>query len=530
MYGCHSRRTVLYSMALCYCANSRLDWHDILYCTVPEHSRSRWPILTQGRIIGDLQAMRARLLYGAHRQYLVSSLYQRSSLTTLRARASYLACRSAQLSSMADSKIYRYVVLGCGNAAGYAAREFVTCGAAPGEVALVGDEPALPYERPALSKAFLTNSAVRLPGFHTCVGGGGERQNQDWYDEKGVATLTGSRVVGVDFATKELSLESGGKVVASEALILATGADPIRLDKMPGGTLDNVLYLRNNADGLVMAEKLQANVGKDVLVVGGGYIGMEVAAAAATVGCKVTMVFPEEHIMPRLFTPAIAEYYEKVFTDLGVKMLNKGRVCKAFLDNGSGAVRGALICKDSEEEELEASLVVVGVGARAATSLFGALEGDGRGGVVVDSSMKTSVSGVYAIGDIATFPLKMYGGRPARVEHVGHARSSAAHAVRAICGKEPGEYDYLPFFYSRFASVSWKFYGDSAGESVVVGDFNPKLAAFWVEDGKVVGVFCEKPEDDDDAVMKKIAIEKPAASIEKIKAAGGVDAVFTLFK
>lgn len=431
---------------------------------------------------------------------------------------------------MADSQTYRYVVLGCGNAAGYAAREFVACGAGPGEVALVGDEATLPYERPALSKAFLTNPSVRLPGFHTCVGGGGERQNQDWYDEKGIATLTGSRVVGVDFLAKELALESGAKVVASDALILATGADPIRLDKMPGGTLSNVLYLRNNADGLVMAEKLQSSIGKDVLVVGGGYIGMEVAAAAATVGCKVTMVFPEEHIMPRLFTPAIAERYEKIFTDLGVTMLNKGRVCKEFLDDGSGAVRGARICKDSQEEEVVASLVIVGVGARAATGLFSALEGDGKGGIVVDASMKTSVDGVYAVGDIATFPLKMYGGRPARVEHVGHARSSAAHAVRTICGEEPGEYDYLPFFYSRFASASWKFYGDNAGETVVIGDFAPKLAAFWVDAGKVVGVFCEKPEDDDDAVMKKIAIEKPSMTTEKISAAGSVDAAFALFR
>jgi monodehydroascorbate reductase (NADH) len=429
-----------------------------------------------------------------------------------------------------STQSFKYVILGAGNAAGYAAREFAARGVGKGEVALIGDEPALPYERPALSKAVLVNDKVRLPGFHTCVGDGGERQTQEWYDDRGVATLLGERVIGVNLAGKVCEIEGGGKVVAEKALILATGADALRLDMLPGSGLDGVVYLRNNKDALDLADRLQACKGKKVVVVGGGYIGCEVAAAAAEVGCEVTMVFPEKVIMPRLFTEEIGVQYEAVFEGMGVKMLKDGRVCKRFIEGAGGKVAGVAICKGDVESEVQGELVVVGVGARPATALFkGGVEMDKAGGVLVDGQMKTSVDGVYAIGDIATFPLKMYGGRPARVEHVGHARSSAAQAVRAACGVEQEAYDYLPFFYSRAGSqISWKYFGDSEGECVVVGDFKSKLAAFWVNGGKCVGVLCEKPTEEDSEVMKKIALTQPATDAGTIREAGTADAVFAL--
>lgn len=428
---------------------------------------------------------------------------------------------------------YKYVVLGAGNAAGYAAREFVSAGAAPGELALVGAEPHLPYERPALSKAVLVKDAVRLPAFHTCVGGGGARQTQEWYDAAGVACLLGKKVVAVDVAGKALELEGGGKVVAEKALVLATGADPIRLDALPGAGLDGVAYLRDNDEAVDLAKRLQAAKGKKVVVVGGGYIGCEVAAAAAEVGCNVTMVFPEGHIMPRLFNAEIGKHYEAVFASMGVTMLKDGRVCKKFVEGAPGKVAAVSVCVDGgEPEDVPAELVVVGVGARPATALYkGQLDMDERGGVVVDAHMRASAPGVFAVGDIATFPLRMYGGRMARVEHVGHARSSAAHAARAALGVEQAEYDYLPFFYSRAgAQINWKFFGDSAGESIIIGDLSSKLAAFWVSEGKCVGVFCEKPTDEDSEAMKAIALAQPAADVMAIKAAGGADAVFAMLK
>lgn len=419
------------------------------------------------------------------------------------------------------STSYKYVILGAGNAAGYAARQFVQLGDLnPNDLCIVGSEPVHPYERPALSKAVLVKEAVRLPGFHTCVGSGGDRQPPEWYTENGIVTRLGSPVTAFDPSTKTLTIDGGDTIQATDAVILATGAEPIRLTRTEGHHFKGIHYLRDNDDAVALYDALQANIGKTVMIVGGGYIGMEVAAAAVTVGCKVKMVFPEEHIMPRLFTPEIAAHYEKVYQDKGVVLLNNGRLCKAFLGDSDGNVRGAKICEHGVQDiEEDASLVIVGVGARASTALYkDALKMDDRGGVIVDSTLKTSADGVYAIGDIATFPLKIYDDRPVRMEHVQNARDSATHAVSAIVTGSSEPYDYLPYFYSRVFHLSWQFFGDNVGECIVVGDFDPQLLAIWAEaDGNVKGIFMESPSPDDTANMKKVAREGRKVNIDEFR-------------
>lgn len=416
---------------------------------------------------------------------------------------------------------YKYVVVGAGNAAGYAADQFVTLGVPAGDVCIIGDEPVAPYERPALSKAVLMKAAVRLPAFHTCVGGGGERHAPEWYEHKGIALKLGKAVEDIDVGKKKVVLEGGDEVVATEAMMLATGSGSLKLTKTPGHDLNGIHYLRHNDEALALFDALQANIGKMIVVIGGGYIGMEVAAAAITVGCKVTMVFPEDHLMSRLFTPQIAAYYEKVYRDKGTEFVNGGWLGKEFLDDGNGNVR-AVLCgnKDSaDDKEIEGSLVVVGVGARVNTTLFkDKLEMDERGGVVVDGTLKTSADGIYAAGDIATFPLKMYNNRPTRIEHVQNARDSAKHAVNAMVTNSDAQYDYLPYFYSRVFDLSWKFYGDSDGECLVCGDFAPKLLAIWVAEGGVVkGIFMEHASDEETEKMKQVARNQPSVDVEAFK-------------
>jgi monodehydroascorbate reductase (NADH) len=175
--------------------------------------------------------------------------------------------------------------------------------------------------------------------------------------------------------------------------------------------------------------------------------------------------------------------------------------------------------------KLQAEIVVVGVGARSRIELFKEKLEVEKGGFKVDGWFKTSVPDVYAVGDVATFPLKLYN-ELRRVEHVDHARKSAIHAVQAIKAAEEGktipEYDYLPFFYSRAFNLSWQFYGDNVGEVTHWGlDGNPvsKFGAYWVKDGKVFGAFLEggTPEDNK-ALAAASKNQVPIGSIKGIAA------------
>ncbi|GIL43701.1 hypothetical protein Vafri_1357 [Volvox africanus] len=406
---------------------------------------------------------------------------------------------------------YKIIFLGGGNAAGYAARAFVENGLNAGELAIVTDEPYCAYERPALSKGYLLGAA-RLPGFHTCVGGGGERQAPEWYSEKGIAYLTNSRVTKADLANKALTLESG-EVLSYEHLIIGTGARPVRLTEfaVPGADLGGIHYLRDvkDADALVAAIAVAKETGGKAIVVGGGYIGMEVAAGLASNGLTVTLIFPESHLLNRLFTPELAAVYERLYEAKGVQIVKgakvvgfggaDGKVSSVSYTDATGAVH-----------QLEASLVVVGVGARANVELFqGQLEMT-AGGIKVDGQMATSVPGVFAVGDVAAFPLASVAtGQVSHVrqEHVTHCRLSAAQAAKAILGLSPPPYDYLPYFYSRVFALSWVFYGEAPADATKVhfGDMTEAkcFGCLWLgTGGKLVGAFLEGGSADDAAVLK----------------------------
>lgn len=448
---------------------------------------------------------------------------------------------------MADENLnYKYVVVGAGNAAGYAARQFVENGLSKGDLCIIGDEPVAPYERPALSKAVLVNEKTRLPGFHTCVGGGGDRQPPEWYEEHGIDTILSCRVNKLDVNEKRAELEDGRVVVASEAVIVATGASAIRLSRNPGHDLEGIYYLRNNEDALALYDALHANIGKSVVIIGGGYIGMEVAAAAVNVGCEVTMVFPEKHLMERLFTPEIAAPYERFYHDKGVTFVKDGALAKEFMADDSGSsVAGVVVNRENDHDQVvSASIVVVGVGARPETGLVkDQVDMDDRGGVIVNSSLQTSVDNVYAIGDIASFPLKMYGDKMTRMEHVQNARETAAHVVNAIVKGDTESYDYLPYFYSRVFHMSWQFFGDNTGDCHVIVDMDgavlndwsedkgphPQMLAVWVDSDSVLqGIFMESPSSDDTANMKKVVRDQPKADVEQLKNCSTVADVWKL--
>jgi monodehydroascorbate reductase (NADH) len=426
-------------------------------------------------------------------------------------------------------KSFKYLILGGGVSAGYAAREFVKQGVNPGELGIISKEAVAPYERPALSKAYMfPEGAARLPGFHVCVGSGGERLLPEWYTEKGISLILNTEIVKVDLASKTLT-SSTAVTYTYKVLIIATGSAVIRLTDfgVEGADAKNIFYLREIDDAEKLVEVIKAKKNGKAVIVGGGYIGLEISAVMKINSIDVDMVYPEPWCMPRLFTSGIAAFYEGYYENKGIKII-KGTVASGFTSNENKEVKEV---KLKDGRVIEADIVVVGVGARPLTGLFKGQVEEDKGGIKTDAFFKTSVADVYAVGDVATFPMKMYNDIR-RVEHVDHARKSAEQAVKAIFaseqGKEVDEYTYLPFFYSRAFELSWQFYGDNVGDAVLFGDNSPtsekpKFGTYWVKEGKVVGAFLEGGNPEENAAIAKLAKAQPSVEDLDQLAKDGLD-------
>jgi monodehydroascorbate reductase (NADH) len=436
------------------------------------------------------------------------------------------------------------VVVGAGNSAGYFARAAVAAGRGA-DLLILGGEPYAPYERPALSKAYLApENPARLPGFHTCVGGGGERQDAEWYKQQGIDLRLGCCVKKVDVASKSVTwIDSDGaeKQTTFERLVLATGARPVSLAadfSTPGADLPGVLALRGVADADALLREVSAaaaaaaargnNKPAEVVVVGGGYVGVEVSSAICQhKSVRATMVLPEPSVLARIVPVSMAAFYERQLEARGVAIV-KGRAAVAFeaaegkAGQEAGPRVGFAVLNEGPEgpRRLPCDVVVVGAGARPNVDLareagiaLAPAPPNGPGGVQVDAHLRSvSHPFIYAIGDVAAVPMRAPGSAAAslaRQEHVQFARESAAFcaaAVLAPSGENPtGPFSYLPYFYSRIFDLSWVFYGSSpsaadGGSFVAFGSDDPatapapgkaKFGAYWCKEGKVVGAFLE---------------------------------------
>jgi 3-phenylpropionate/trans-cinnamate dioxygenase ferredoxin reductase subunit len=362
-----------------------------------------------------------------------------------------------------------FVIVGAGLAGAKAAQTLRETGFG-GEIVLLGEEPERPYERPPLSKGLLLGTAERESVFVHEVG---------WYATHDINLRTDTRVTGVDRAARQVELDDG-KRISYDALLLATGATPRRLD-VPGADLGGILSLRTLAD----SDRIAAAVaeGAHLVVVGAGWIGLEVAAAARARGATVTVVERSELPLLRVLGPGIARVFADLHRDHGVTF-RLGAVVQAF--RGEGRVSAVLL---GDGTEVRADAVVVGVGVQPNVALAEQAGLAVGNGVVVDQALRSSDPRVYAAGDIANAFHPLYGTH-LRVEHWATALNTGPAAARSMLGAEM-VYDRLPYFYTDQYELGMEYtgYAPPGGYDTVVvrGDLAKReFIAFWTAAGRVM--------------------------------------------
>lgn len=296
-----------------------------------------------------------------------------------------------------------------------------------GRLVLVCDESLLPYQRPPLSKKFLSGemAAERLLFRHRA-----------FYDEHGVELKLGVRAAHIDAAARRVTLSSGGEI-HYDALLLCIGAVPRRMS-CPGSELPGVHYLRNVADAAAIHEALQP--GARVVVIGGGYIGLEIAATARQMGCGVQVLEMADRVMNRVVASNVSEYFEHEHRTQGVKIICNTRVVRL---EGSDRVERVVTADGSVHA---ADLLVAGVGALANTQLAADAGLKCDNGIIVDEYCRSSDPAIFAAGDCCNFFSPRYQAR-VRLESVDNAFEQAKAAALNILGR-PTAYDRVPWFWS----------------------------------------------------------------------------------
>lgn len=373
--------------------------------------------------------------------------------------------------STGDSRI---VVIGAG-LAGEKTAEALRESGYEGAITLIGDEQHLPYERPPLSKEFL-NDGKSQESFTV--------HDQAWYDDAGIDLRLGTQVVAIDAAKKIVEL-AGGKnkdddELAYTSLVLATGS---RSAKPPieGGTAEGVLYLRTVDDAARLDAALSANT--RLVVIGGGWIGLEVAAAAIHRGAKVTVIEAADQPLQAALGSELGAVFAGLHREHGVDLLLGARVDSVTTE--AGRATGVRL---TDNRTIDADVVLMAVGARAnieiAQSAGIAVE---NGGVQVDSGLRTSAPDVYAVGDITSAAHPLYD-VPIRTEHWANALNQPAIAAANICGGD-AVYDRIPYFFTDQYDLGMEFRGRTAGYTQVVyrGNVDAReFLVFWLDEGGVV--------------------------------------------
>jgi 3-phenylpropionate/trans-cinnamate dioxygenase ferredoxin reductase component len=360
------------------------------------------------------------------------------------------------------------VIVGAGHAAGQAAAS-LRQEKYEGEIVIIGDEPHIPYQRPPLSKQYLS-------GEH-----GLERvylRPAKFYEDKNITLKTNTRVEAIDTSAKTVTTDAG-ETIAYEKLLLATGGRPRRLT-IAGSDLAGIHYLRgiDDVDGI----RQEMAAGKRLVVVGGGYVGLEVAAVAVAAGLEVHVLEMEQRILQRVTTERMSAYYHQLHESRGVRIHTRTAVT-GFA--GSGRVE-AVLCGD---EAYPADIVIVGIGIIPNTEVAQAAGIACDNGIVVDDHCRTSAPDVFAAGDCTNHPNPLLQ-RRLRLESVPNAMEQARVATANMCGGDK-TYASIPWFWSDQYELKLQMVGFSAdGDAQVLrGNMaTNEFAVFYLKAGAVVAV------------------------------------------
>jgi 3-phenylpropionate/trans-cinnamate dioxygenase ferredoxin reductase component len=338
-------------------------------------------------------------------------------------------------------------------------------------ITLIGDEPHIPYQRPPLSKGFpLGTQDLESTEFRP----------QKFYPDHKINLITSERVVGVEPVGRDVRLASGSRV-PYDKLVLAVGARN-RLLQVPGAEFDGVLYLRSLDDAVVLKDRLAA--ARTVVVIGGGFVGLELAAVAASLGKTVTVIEALPRLMSRVVAPIISDFFGELHASKGVAIL-----CGASVARIAGA-RGkvnAVVLDDGATHP--ADLVLVGIGVIPNTELAEAAALNVSNGITVDDYLQTQDENILAIGDCAEHPCAFADAR-IRLESVQNAADQAQCVAATIAGRRE-RYRAVPWFWTDQFDIKLQMAGISHGHDRIATRGNPesrKLSVFYFKGNRLAAI------------------------------------------
>lgn len=366
--------------------------------------------------------------------------------------------------------IQHVVIIGAGQAGGELAQKLRQGGFA-GDVTLIGEEPLAPYQRPPLSKKYLSGelNIDRLL-----------LRPREVYAHENITLLTGARAVSVDRNGKRVRLE-GGRELPYDVLVFATGARPRPLP-LPGAALPGCFTLRTAAD--IDAIRPSFIGGKDLVIIGAGYIGLETAAVARTLGLNVTVIEAAARPLARVTSPEVAAFFLEEHTRQGVRFKLSSQPARI---EGAERVTGVQLADGSS---IAADMVIAGIGVTAETSLAQACGLAVEDGVLTDRACRTNDPAVFAIGDCARRPMAHYGGRLARLESM-HNAAEGARIVAAMIMDQTPPAEEAPWFWSDQYDLKLQIAGLFQGydQTILRGSFeNRSFAMFYYHGAKLIAV------------------------------------------